>query len=105
MNSHKNSNIFTKFFQRSWIFTLLAFWIILALNGCNPSHYKTAADQVPQLVDSILSDPKTFNSPLSQESPNIFSLTAEGLISENPLTGKLEPALAESWQISDDKLK
>ncbi|MDJ0657997.1 MAG: ABC transporter substrate-binding protein [Crocosphaera sp.] len=57
-----------------------------------------------QVVLSILSDPKTFNAVLSQESPNIFGLTYEGLITENPLTAEKEPALAESWDISDDKL-
>lgn len=100
-----NSGFFPKIFQRSWILVLLAVWVILALNGCNPQGFKTQAAQVPQLVDSILSDPKTFNPALSQESPNIFSLTFDGLISENPLNGELEPALAESWEISNDKLK
>ncbi len=77
----------------------------LTLTACNPANFKSAAAQVPQLVESILSDPKTFNYPLSQESPNIFGLTYEGLTSQNPITGKIEPDLAESWQISDDKLK
>ena len=98
-------DIFTKIFRRSWILALLAFWVATALYGCNPSQFKTAVAQVPQLVDTILSDPKTFNYPLNQESPNIFGLTYEGLINDNPLSGKVEPALAESWQISDDKLK
>nr|WP_066345405.1 ABC transporter substrate-binding protein [Geminocystis sp. NIES-3708] len=57
-----------------------------------------------RLIQAILSDPKTFNAVLSQESPNIFGLTYEGLIIENPLTGEIEPALAESWTISEDKL-
>ncbi|MHC5728895.1 MAG: ABC transporter substrate-binding protein, partial [Nostoc sp.] len=77
----------------------------LTLTACNPANFKSAAAQVPQLVESILSDPKTFNYPLSQESPNIFGLTYEGLTNQNPITGKIEPALAESWEISDDKLK
>ncbi|MDJ0552770.1 MAG: ABC transporter substrate-binding protein, partial [Microcystis sp. M49637_WE12] len=52
----------------------------------------------------VLSDPKTFNAVLSAESPNIFGLTYEGLLTENPITGKKEPVLAESWTISDDNL-
>lgn len=100
-----NSGIFKQIFQRSWIFVLLGIWIVLCLNGCNPSQFKSQAAEVSQLVLSILSDPKTFNPALSQESPNIFSLTTEGLITQNSKTGKIEPALAESWQISDDKLK
>lgn len=55
-----------------------------------------------QAVFSVLSDPKTFNAVLSAESPNIFGLTYEGLIAENPITGKKEPTLAESWTISED---
>jgi peptide/nickel transport system substrate-binding protein len=55
-----------------------------------------------QVVFSVLSDPKTFNAVLSAESPNIFGLTYEGLIAENPITGKKEPTLAESWTISED---
>ncbi|MGK7957100.1 MAG: ABC transporter substrate-binding protein, partial [Crocosphaera sp.] len=63
-----------------------------------------AAGSENQVVLAILSDPKTFNAVLSQESPNIFGYTYEGLITENPLTAEKEPALAESWDISDDKL-
>ncbi|MDF5712436.1 MAG: ABC transporter substrate-binding protein [Rhizonema sp. NSF051] len=99
------ADIYKKIFRRSWIWVLLAFWIAIALTGCNPAEYKVKAAQVPQMIDDILSDPKTFNSPLSQESPNIFGLTAEGLTFENPISGKEEPALAESWRTSDDKLK
>ncbi len=58
-----------------------------------------------QLVQAILSDPKTFNAVLSAESPNVFGLIYEGLITENPCTGEKEPALAESWEVSDDKLR
>ncbi|NER49661.1 MAG: ABC transporter substrate-binding protein, partial [Symploca sp. SIO1A3] len=53
----------------------------------------------------ILSDPKTFNYALSQESPNVFVLINEGLITENPITGETEPALVQSWKVSEDKLK
>ncbi|HEY9806905.1 MAG TPA: ABC transporter substrate-binding protein, partial [Candidatus Obscuribacterales bacterium] len=62
----------------------------------------TEAAQVPQIVVSTLSDPKTFNYPLSQESPSVFTYIYEGLITENG-NGEIEPALAESWKISDDK--
>jgi len=57
-----------------------------------------------QVVFSVLSDPKTFNAVLSQESPNIFGYTYEGLIRENPLTGEKRPALAEKWDVSADDL-
>ncbi|BAY09086.1 ABC transporter substrate-binding protein [Calothrix sp. NIES-2098] len=91
--------------KRFWLLIILSVATALTVAACNPSNFKTTAAQVPQLVTSILSDPKTFNFPLSSEFPNIFGLTYEGLITENYETGKVEPALAESWQISDDKLK
>ena len=70
--------------------------VALVLVACS------APEPENQLVISVLSDPKTFNAVLSQESPNIFGLTYEGLITENPLTGTKEPALAEKWQITAD---
>ncbi|AFY44552.1 ABC transporter substrate-binding protein [Nostoc sp. PCC 7107] len=91
--------------KHSWILIILFAFTAMTLAACNPSNFKTSAAQIPQIVSSILSDPKTFNYPLSQESPNIFGLTYEGLIDQNPITGKVEPRLAESWQISEDKLK
>ncbi|OUL17581.1 peptide ABC transporter substrate-binding protein [Nostoc sp. RF31YmG] len=91
--------------KRFWLLIILSIATALTVAACNPSNFKTTAAQVPQLVTSILSDPKTFNFPLSSEVPNIFGLTYEGLITENYENGKVEPALAESWQISDDKLK
>lgn len=88
---------------RKWLALILAFVSAIALSSCNPTEFKSAAAQVPQIVDSTLSDPKTFNYALSQESPNVFSLIYEGLIGENGITGEIEPALAESWEFSQDK--
>lgn len=74
----------------------------IALSACSPTQFRTSAAEVPQVVQAILSDPKTFNYALSQESPNIFGLTYEGLVETNGLTGEIEPGLAESWQISNE---
>jgi len=91
------------FFRRLTLtFTLI---ITLFITACNPALLESKATQIPQIVQAILSDPKTFNAVLSQESPNIFGLTYEGLITENPITGKQEPALAKCWEISEDKLE
>ncbi|WP_017316639.1 ABC transporter substrate-binding protein [Mastigocladopsis repens] len=100
-----NIGIFKQIFRRSWILALLGIWVTLALNGCNPSQFKTKAAQVPQLVRSMLSDPQTFNYPLNQDASTttLLGLTLEGLITQNSITGKVEPALAQSWEISDDK--
>ncbi|HEY9653714.1 MAG TPA: ABC transporter substrate-binding protein, partial [Coleofasciculaceae cyanobacterium] len=89
--------------KRRWLTGILAFFSAIALSACNPTQLKTDAAQVPQLVSSILSDPKTFNYPLNQESPNVFGYIYDGLINENGQTGEVEPALAESWEISPDK--
>jgi peptide/nickel transport system substrate-binding protein len=98
----KSSSIFPAIWRKR-LAVVLAVLIAIALSGCNPADFKTASAEVPQLVYSVLSDPKTFNYALNQESPNIFGLTYEGLVSENSLTGEIEPALAESWRISEDK--
>lgn len=98
------SSIFSTI-KRFWLPTILAVITALTLAACNPDSFKTASAKVPQLVTSILSDPKTFNFALNSDASNIFGLTYEGLITENYETGKVEPALAESWQVSDDKLK
>jgi len=86
-------------------FCLLPLLCAIALSACSLSQFETEAAQIPELVRGILSDPKTFNYALSQQSPNVFVLTYEGLITENPITGKTEPALAQSWKVSEDKLK
>ncbi len=75
--------------------------LAITLSACSLLQLRTSTIQVPQLVQAILTDPKTFNSALSQESPNIFGITYEGLIDTNGLTGEIQPALAESWEISE----
>ncbi|NJK99587.1 MAG: ABC transporter substrate-binding protein [Spirulinaceae cyanobacterium RM2_2_10] len=77
----------------------------LVLNACASLPPTDAATTInSQVVESVLSDPKTFNAVLSEESPNIFGLTYEGLVQENPITAEVEPRLAESWEIADDQL-
>lgn len=88
-----------------WVIITLIVLTAIVIIGANSNNLKAKEAQVPQLVTSILSDPKTFNYALNSETPNIFGLTYEGLTTENPQTGEIEPALAESWQISEDKLK
>ncbi|MEO1145864.1 MAG: ABC transporter substrate-binding protein [Cyanobacteria bacterium J06638_22] len=75
----------------------------IALQGCSPAQLRTEAAQIPRLVTSELSDPKTFNTVTNQESNAALNLIYEGLISTNGETGELEPGIAESWEISDDQ--
>jgi len=88
---------------RRLLSVILALLSILTLSACNPTKLKSEAAQIPQIVVSDLGDPKTFNYPLNQEATRIFGYIYEGLINENGLTGEVEPALAESWEISPDK--
>jgi peptide/nickel transport system substrate-binding protein len=91
--------------KRFFLLISLLSFTALTITACNPTKLKTSAAQVPQLVTSILSDPKTFNYALNSDANNIFGYTYEGLLNQNPITGKLEPNLAESWEVSEDKLK
>ncbi|KAB8319363.1 ABC transporter substrate-binding protein [Tolypothrix campylonemoides VB511288] len=97
-----NLGIFKQIFQRSWILALLGIWVALALNGCNPSQFKTAAAQVPQMVVAALGTPSTFNSALNESFYTVFGFIYDSLINENPLTNEQEPGLAESWEVSDN---
>lgn len=90
---------------RRWLAILLVLVSLIALPACSLSQFETEAAQVPRVVVSNISDPKTFNAVLSQEAPNIFGLIYEGLVTENPLTGQMEPAIAESWEISEGGLR
>ncbi|MBE9211240.1 ABC transporter substrate-binding protein [Plectonema cf. radiosum LEGE 06105] len=101
----RNPCIFPNF-RRLRLPMILATITALLVTACNPANFKTeAAQRTPQLILSTLSDPKTFNYALSQESPNIFPYTFEGLTTQNSITGEIEPTLAQSWDISDDGLR
>ncbi|MEO3704394.1 ABC transporter substrate-binding protein [Trichormus azollae] len=91
--------------RRFFLLISLLSFTALTISACNPTKLKTSTAQVAQLVTSILSDPKTFNYALNSDANNIFGYTYEGLLNQNPITGKLEPNLAESWEVSEDKLK
>ncbi|MBE9126690.1 MULTISPECIES: ABC transporter substrate-binding protein [unclassified Coleofasciculus] len=88
---------------RRWFLGILTCISAIAFSGCNPAFFVSEAAQKSQLVTSSLSDPATFNYALSQESSNIFPYTYEGLVAENGVTGEIQPALAESWEISEDQ--
>jgi peptide/nickel transport system substrate-binding protein len=84
-----------------------ALLLSIPLTACNPRTLLANPDQPPQLVISILSDPKTFNPVLASDktSSDVGRMLFNGLVRENPVTGEIEPALAESWAISDDQLE
>jgi peptide/nickel transport system substrate-binding protein len=78
--------------------------VTILLTSCNPAQFKTEAAQVPQLVVSVATEPKTFNYALNSQSPNVFPLTFKGLTIVNGF-GEIKPELAESWEVSADKLR
>jgi peptide/nickel transport system substrate-binding protein len=87
--------------RRSLVF-ILVLLCVLPLAGCHAAGMRAKAAQGSQLIISTLSDPKTFNYANNQSFPSIFLFAYEGLTRENGITGKVEPALAESWTISED---
>lgn len=58
------------------------------------------------LTTAMISDPKTFNYVLSteQSSSTPLSFVFEGMAEINGITGKVQPALAEKWELSSDNL-
>lgn len=90
-----------------WLRLFFVGVLLLPLSACNPSTLLANPDRPPQIVQAILSDPKTFNFVIATDatSSSVESKIFDGLVTQNPLTGEIEPALAESWDISEDKLK
>ena len=80
----------------------LAIVLVLITTGCQPNQFRTQAAQGSQLVLSTVTDPNTFNFANKNTFPDIFLFTYDCLTRENGVTGAIEPALAESWQISAD---
>lgn len=102
----------TPVFWRRWsgsvvsgLLALLALGLLILLAGCQAVPLQAGTSHNSQLVLSTLTDPKTFNYANNQSFPNIFLFAYEGLTRENGVTGEIEPALAESWQISPDHLR
>ncbi|MGC9505263.1 ABC transporter substrate-binding protein [Baaleninema sp.] len=94
---------FPRYWHR-WLAVALACFSLLGIGGCSPENFRVEAAQGTQLILGQISDPKTFNAALSKEYPNVFTYTYEGLVGTNGVTTEIEPALAESWTISDDTL-
>ena len=81
--------------------------LIIPLSACNPSSLLANPDAPSRVTMTILGDPKTFNFVIATDgtSASVEGMVLDGLLSQNPITGELEPALAESWEISDDNLE
>ncbi len=87
-----------------WVaIALMTCWVAIGLTACNPDFFRKSSARGDQIVLSTLGDFKTFNAAFNSEFPNAFLFIYDGLLSENPETAKIEPAMAESWEISADK--
>ncbi|MFQ6039983.1 MAG: ABC transporter substrate-binding protein, partial [Candidatus Poribacteria bacterium] len=58
------------------------------------------------LMLSSISDPKTFNSVVAKETSStlITGFLFEGLVETDGVTTEVKPALAESWEVAEDKV-
>jgi peptide/nickel transport system substrate-binding protein len=101
MNS-VNLGLTKKKIRLAGILAFLGLWITLLLNGCNPSNFRTPAAQTPGMIIPVLGEPSTFNSALNESAYSVFGFIYDSLMNLNPLTVKLEPALAESWEVTNN---
>lgn len=85
----------------------LALVTAILITSCNPASLKSDASQPPQLVAAIVEGPKTFNPVISQDatSSSVGGMLFSGLTTQDPFTAEIKPALAKSWEISEDKLR
>jgi peptide/nickel transport system substrate-binding protein len=77
--------------------------LLILTSGCSPILLNSQSNNNSRLVLVSPSPPNTFNYAMSRSPYEIFRFIYKGLISENGLTGELEPALAESWVLSENK--
>ena len=86
---------------------VVAVLLTLPLTSCNPANFTANSEQPPQLILTILGDPKTFNTVIATDgtSASVGGMLFDGLVKQNPITGEIEPELAESWEISEDNLE
>lgn len=76
--------------------------IIIFIGGCNIGKLKNTGSRGEQLVLVNNRDPTSFNYAVDIGN-RVFSFMYKGLLAENGITAELEPALAESWEISSDR--
>ena len=88
--------------KRRWLAVLLAVIAAISICACSPVRSTNLANR---LVVPTPSGPATFNYPLNQSAYSVFGYMYEGLLNENGVTSKLEPGLAESWEVSKDGKK
>ncbi|MBV6621728.1 MAG: ABC transporter substrate-binding protein [Rivularia sp. (in: Bacteria)] len=89
-------------YLRLTVILVLAFHFTI-LTACQPSWDRKVKQS--QLTLATPSDIATFNYAMNNSPFSVFPLIYQGLVAEDGKTNQLEPALAESWKVSDDKLR
>ncbi|MGL5083218.1 MAG: ABC transporter substrate-binding protein [Microcoleaceae cyanobacterium] len=82
-------------YQQIWKLGIVII-LAIALGACRPAQSSLPS----RLVIPTPSGPSTFNYPLNQSAYSVFGYIYDSLIQEHPVTGALEPGLAESWQVA-----
>lgn len=86
-----------------WIAAVAAIVLSLVLVACSPYQFRVQSADVPAIIIPSASGPSTFNPVLNTSFYSVNGFLHQGMLTENGLTAEIEPALAESWQISEDK--
>ncbi|MCJ8282657.1 MAG: ABC transporter substrate-binding protein, partial [Rivularia sp. ALOHA_DT_140] len=89
-------------FVRLTVILVLSF--CLTITACRPQLWNKGVNQ-SQLNLVYPSDAATFNFAMNTSPFSVFPFIYQGLVKENPVTTELEPDLAKSWTVSDDRLK
>ncbi len=77
---------------------------LVILTGCDRPSWYSKTNQISGLALVSPSDPATFNYAMNRSPFSVFPFIYQGLVKENGITNKLEPALAQSWTIPEDRL-
>lgn len=81
---------------------IIGFILAIVLVSCVQTNLLYKAVAGSQIIVSSSIEPNTFNPQLMEQGVGILTYLYEGLIRENG-RGKIEPALARSWDISEDQ--
>ena len=99
------------FFRHRWVYFAISLLTgcLLVLTSCQMQGGRSpglsSGAPVSQLIVAAPSDPATFNPSLNESLYSVFGYLFEGLLKTNGETGKLEPGMAEAWEIAPDKKK
>ena len=104
-SQNKNQDLHQFTISRAVVFLvrIILCCLLILTSGCSPTLLNSQSNNNSRLVLVSPSPPSTFNYAMSRSPYEIFRFIYKGLISENGLTGELEPALAESWVLSENK--